>query len=1160
MVRRRGMTGNAFARDQAGGGARENRAPSLPPRERAARAQREAADPSVSAWVGASAGSGKTKVLTDRVLRLLLVPEQRPERILCLTFTKAAAAEMATRLAKRLGAWAVLPELQLDAALRALGVMPDAAARARARSLFAQVLDLPGGMRIATVHAFCQSLLRAFPLEAALPPRFAVLEDADAQALRQEAREAVLASDAGAVAPIASLVDAENFAKVVKTLDDERDALAMLDGSGIGDWSRRLAAVCGVDAETDADGLIAAHFDGLDSAVDREAAAWRNHRTETGRKSAAAIREFLELDPASRAGRWEEWCALFQTDKGGDLKHLAKSEPFGFEQARIRETQEKLRDVRLRDGTLALLALALPMLRRYAAAKTRAGLLDYDDLIAAARRVLNDPGSAWVLFKLDGGLDHVLLDEAQDTNPAQWSIAAALTEEFFAGLGTDRKVARTVFAVGDVKQSIFGFQGADPDGFDRYRQHFQARVAAVDGVFATVPLDVSFRSTAPILALVDAVFAEGAAREGVVDQGATLEHFVDRAGQAGRVELWPLLRAPTPPAPPPLQVPEVPVDAADAATLLAEALAARIAAMIGQDRLPARGRAVRAGDILVLVRKRQPLNAPLVRALKRRGVPVGGLDRLALIEEIAVADLLALCDVLLLPDDDLALAALLRSPLAGLTDDDLFELTWERPGTLWARLLATRGGFTRAAAVAAWLTRLADRADLVTPHALLVEILTEPSVDDTPARARLLARLGPDAAEPLDEVLNAALAYQRRHPPSLQGFVHWLRRGGAQVKREPDAAGDAVRIMTVHNAKGLQAPVVILADVGPGGGRENLLWTADDPPLPLWAPNKDCQGRAFLAAKAAEDATSTAEENRLLYVALTRAEDVLLVCGMRGASKSNEGWHALVREGFGRLPDAIEAPFDPAEFGAPMAIDIGNEPMRAWATPQAPGVAPIAEPPLRGAVAATLPEWAHRPAPPEAFGTALRPSAMPGEPPVGAAAPHGATDPTGRRFRRGRVLHALLQHLPERPPAARAAAGAAFLARPGHALAADEQAVILAEALAILEAPALADAFAPGSLAEAPIAGRVGAIPIVGQVDRLAIGPDRVLVVDFKTNRPPPETPAAVPPLYLRQMAAYRAVLRLAFPGRAVDCALVWTYGARSMPLPGDLLDRFAPA
>jgi len=1156
------MTSLSLVEKKVGGGSRGEEVPFLPPRDRAARAQRQAADPAVSAWVGASAGSGKTKVLTDRVLRLLLVPEQRPERILCLTFTKAAAAEMATRLAKRLGEWAVLPADRLDAALASLGVAPDAATRARARSLFAQVLDLPGGMRIATVHAFCQSLLRAFPLEAALPPRFAVLEDADAQALRQEAREAVLAVEAGAVGPIAALVNAEDFAAVVRTLDDERDALATLDPGSMAEWTQRLGAVCGLDATTNADAVIAAHFDGLGSAVGQQAAGWHNHKIKTARESAAAIREFLTLDRASRAARWLEWCDLFQTGKGEDRKHLMV-DAFAAEQARIRATQTRLCDVELRDGTLALLELALPMLRRYAAAKSRAGLLDYDDLIAAAKRVLNDPGSAWVLFKLDGGLDHVLLDEAQDTNPAQWSIAEALTDEFFSGLGADRSVARTVFAVGDVKQSIYGFQGADPAGFERYRAHFAERVEAAEGVFATVPLDVSFRSTAPILALVDAVFADGAARNGVVDEGATLEHFVDRTGQAGRVELWPLLRAPEPPKAPPLQVPEVPVEASDAATLLAEALAARIAAMIGNETLPARGRVVRAGDILVLVRKRTAFNGRLVRALKRRGVAVGGLDRLKLVDEIAVADLLALCDVLLLPEDDLALAALLRSPLGGLTDDDLFALAWQRPGSLWSRLLAARGGATRAAAVAEWLTRLADRADLVTPHALLVEILTEPSVDGTPTRARLLARLGPDAAEPIDEVLNAALAYQRRHPPSLQGFVHWLRRGGAEVKREPDAAGDAVRIMTVHNAKGLQAPVVVLADVGPGGGRDTLLWTAEEPKLPLWAPNKACHGTAFRDAREAATARSEAEESRLLYVALTRAEDSLIVCGWRARSGPNAklpGWHGLVRDGFARLDGVVEAPFDPADFGAPMAIDIGGAALLTLATPQSPGVATIAEPPPRGAVTAILPDWAHRPAPPEATTTALRPSALPGEAAVGAAPPHGAADPTGQRFRRGRLVHALLQHLPNLPPAERAAAGAKFLARPGHALPADERAAILAEALALLEAPALAAAFAPGTLAEAPIAGRIGGIPIVGQVDRLAIGPDRVLVVDFKTNRPPPAAPDAVPPLYLRQMAAYRAVLRQAFPGRAIDSVLVWTYGARAMVLPDDLLDRHEPA
>jgi ATP-dependent helicase/nuclease subunit A len=1145
-------------------------------------AQTLASDPAVSAWVGASAGSGKTKVLTDRVLRLLLQEGQAPNRILCLTFTRAAAAEMKTRLARRLGDWACMEEAALAAELTSLGCAPSPALLQRARALFAEVLELPGGMRISTIHSFCQSLLGAFPLEAGLPPQFAVLEDADAAALLAEAREAVLGGALAAEArlsTLARLTGAEEFSSVVGALLGKRDRLAscLRASNGIVGLRFRLADLLELDDAED-EAAIRAAACRIPDAVAREAASWANHRHKHARALCEAVRAFLDQDEEARASRWEDWCALFLTDKGTPRAFIKDAPALEAECARILAVREKLAAARLLEATEALLALAGPVLEHYEARKRSAGLLAYDDLIATASKVLRDPGSAWVLFKLDGGLDHVLLDEAQDTNPAQWEIASALTEEFFAGFGAElagrgERGLRTIFAVGDIKQAIYGFQGADARGFGAWEGRFRKRVSGRGGesAFRRVEMNVSFRSTAPVLALVDAVFAEGPARAGVVEGNAVLSHLPDRVGQAGEVELWPLLRPAEAPKPLPWEIPEEPQRVADGTALMAEALAARIARMVEAETLPARSRRIRPGDVLVLVRRlaNVPLVPLLVRALKERGVAVAGVGRQTLIEHIAVMDLLALMDSLLLPEDDLQLAALLRSPLVGLSDEALFELAHGRSGPLWSALLRHRGEEDTALGRAAeWLARLAGRADLVTPHALLAEVLGEPAEPGgPPGRARLLARLGPDAAEPLDELLNAALTYENRHPPSLQGFVHWLRRGGAEVKREAETGADAVRIMTVHNAKGLQAPVVILPDVGGGEARETLRWTGpagegeEAPALPLWAPRKEFHAPAFLAAMEEDQRKRQEEENRLLYVALTRAEDRLLVCGW---GKEPKDWYRLVAAGFRRLPGLEEAPFDAGTFGAPPACDFGGEALRRLACPQA---APPAEDRGGAARAASLsaealPAWAGRPAPPEAPEAAILPSSLPGEEETpAAAAPHGASDPGGRRFRRGRLVHALLQHLPERSPAERGEAGRRFLARPGHGLDPAEQVEVLEEVLALLESPEIAAAFGPGSLAEAPIAGRIagGGRLIAGQVDRLVVGPERVLVLDYKTNRPPPDRAEAVAPVYLRQMAAYRALLRQAFPGRAVDCALVWTHGARVMRLPEDLLDRHAP-
>lgn len=1163
----------------------------LSPRALAQRAQGAASDPSVSAWVAASAGSGKTKLLTDRVLRLLLAGVS-PGRILCLTFTRAAAAEMATRLNRALGAWAVAE----DAALAAqIGALTERAPRheelAAARALFLRVLEHPGGMRISTIHAFCQSLLRGFPLEAGLAPQFGVVEEQDANALLASAREAVLAGgmEKAALERLAGLVPPERFAALVKALTNQRTRLAAALEQGIAPLLAAIRDALALEPGEDEEAVIeaACRPRGEERLLRAARLLGGSGNEKTDQRNADAMAAWLGLTPAARAGRWEEWRAIFLTQanevrapKGlvTKDKRIANSAPEILEimldeAERIRATEERRAAARLFAATAALLALGAPVLGQYDRAKERRGMLDYDDLIEKARGLLHDPGSAWVLFKLDGGLDHVLLDEAQDSNPAQWGIVGALTSEFFAGEGA-REMGRTIFAVGDVKQSIYRFQGADAAGFFRERARVQRVSEGAGAGFRSVPLTVSFRSVPPVLALVDAVFAEGEALAGVVPPGeAALRHVPDREGQAGEIEIWPPIGQDEPEAPPPWAPPETPQDAKGPAERLAAALAARIAHMLAHERLPSRreqgrdqpeGRPIRPGDILILVRKRLGLMGPLVRALKQRGIPVGGADRIALVEQLAVKDVLALCDVLLLPEDDLTLAAVLKSPLLGLDEQALFALAHDRQASVYFALAQHRGANTPTGRAADLLAALAAKVDRISPHELIATILNEFELGGLSGRARLLARLGPDAADALDELLSAALAYERQNPPSLQGFVHHLRQGGAEVKREAEAAANLVRIMTVHGAKGLQAPIVILPDTMGGAPPESgLRWVEGEPDLPLWAPRADgSYDVPPLAAAKARDAAAEAEEShRLLYVALTRAEDRLLVCGWYKRRQPRPGnWYDLICQGFARLPGGSESRFEPHLFGADPA-GFEDRPLRRFVLPQAAGVAQrVDEPPAHARSAAALPDWARRPAAPETDDDPLAPSHLPGENQVPSPSAHGtAPDPRGERFRRGLLIHALLQHLPDLPPAARAEAARRFLARPGQGLDAETQAATLAEVMAILELPALAPVFGAGSLVEAPIAGLLAGRRILGQVDRLVVLPERVIVADYKTNRPPPREPEAVAPLYLRQMAAYRALLGQIYPDRPVEAWLVWTWSGQVMPLPPALLDRHLP-
>jgi ATP-dependent helicase/nuclease subunit A len=780
-------------------------------------------------------------------------------------------------------------------------------------------------------------------------------------------------------------------------------------------------------------------------------------------------------------------------------------------------------------------------------------LLDYDDLIGHASQLLIDPGAAWVLYKLDGGIDHLLLDEVQDTAPTQWRIAHALTDEFFAGFGA-RDVHRTVFAVGDKKQSIYSFQGADVAAFDEARALWRRRVTNAGEDFRDVPLDVSFRSTEPVLRLVDAVFADPIAAQGVAEPGR-LRHYADRAGAPGSVELWPLAPPPDEPDPEPWTVPDRNQGQLSAPQRLADRLAEWIALETSGTRLlESKGRPLRPGDIMVLVRRRNDFARALVRALKTRGVAVAGLDRLELTAQPAVQDLMALADALLLPQDDLAFACLLTSPLGGLTDDSLMQLAIGRGGKLWETLRDRADEQANWRAAWAFFAALLARVDYLSPHALLSHAL-----GPLGGRARLFARLGAEAAEPIDELLQAALSYARNHPPSLQGFLHWLRRSATEIKREQELTADAVRIMTVHGAKGLQAPVVILPDTTALPPEEGGLLWADDPvtkqAVPIFSPRRELRCAAAQRLRDVAAARRMEEHNRLLYVALTRAEDRLVVCGWQTRRTMAETcWYRLVERGFAQLETKTEAFGD---WGTALRHVQHGPPCAAETT-----AATAAPPPLPN-WAGHAPAW--RPLPPPAEPTRaarLAPSRPEGSDlgPVPAAASPIADRGAVDRFRRGQLLHTLLQHLPDMPPDARHAAAHAWLARPGQGLPSDEADAMADEVLTILAHPDLAPLFGPTSRAEVPLTGVIGTAVVGGLVDRLAVLPDQVILADYKTNRRPPATDTDTPVLYLRQLAAYRAVVRQIFPGRAVRCALVWTQAARVSMLPDALLDSHAPA
>jgi ATP-dependent helicase/nuclease subunit A len=1142
-------------------------------------AQRRAADPARSVWVGANAGTGKTKVLTDRVLNLLLAGTP-PQKILCLTFTKAAAAEMAARLAGKLSAWAVADEAALQTDLTDLcGGPPEAALRERARRLFAQVLDVPGGLRIETIHAFCQALLRRFPLEAGVSPHFEVLDDRDAADLLRAARESLLLRARGgdhpalaeALSTVTAQVNEQGFTEILAEVMAARGRLRRLfdrpggRAAAAADLRKRL----GIGPEDTPDSILAEACaeDAIDRASLLRVAAALAAGGKTDQKAATTIAAWLALAAEERAAAWETYCLAWVTKTTGQppksfpSKAVCAASPdvpplIAAETARVMALRDRIKAATVACCTDSLLVLAETLLDSYQTAKERSGTLDFDDLILSARRLLaQSEAAAWVLYKLDGGIDHVLIDEAQDTNPDQWAVVRGVVEDFFSGASAHDDAhggRRTIFAVGDRKQSIYSFQGADPEAFAAMRDHYAERVPAAGGAWDVIDLTVSFRSTRAVLDAVDAVFRRAPAGDGVVPPGEDVTHLAFRAGEAGRVEVWPPLKPQAIDEPDPWKPPVEAIRGEGAQSRLARLLARRIARMTGADGtpgepLPARGRAIRPGDILVLVRRRGPFVEDLVRALKTEGVAVAGIDRMVLTEQMAVMDLMALAQTLLLPEDDLSLACVLKGPLIGLDEDQLREVAYGRPRgvTLW-RALREKSAHPGPWRAAYHLLRgLMDRADFLPPHELFAEVL-----GPLGGREKLLGRLGVDAADPLDEFMQLALTYDRGHAPSLQGFLHWVAAGEQEIKRDLEEGGAAVRVMTVHGSKGLQAPIVILPDTRrPPQARRKLLW--DDGRV-LWPPSAAARDPLCTALAEAERAAMLREYRRLLYVALTRAEDRLIVCGWDGKTAAPEGcWYDLVADALTPLARQDEDPFLAADGTLDSATVLVLD------SPQTVDVS-APEEAVSSGPAEALPDWIAAAAPSEP--TPPRPLA-PSKPPLPeppARSPLAAAADDGR-FRRGRLVHRLLESLPDLPAAARAPAAAAFLGRPVWGLEAAEQAAIAAETLAVLDHADFAVLFGPGSRAEVPVTGVVtlgGRVQVVsGQVDRLVVTEDAVRVVDFKTNRPPPRRVEDVPEAYLIQMALYRAVLRGLWPERRILAALLWTDGPRAMALPEALLD-----
>ncbi len=1112
--------------------------------------QRVVSNPAVSAWVAANAGSGKTHVLVQRVINLLLDGVE-PEKILCITFTKAAAANMAKRVFDTLAEWTTLDDAGLDKAVRERSNLePDAARRALARRLFARALDTPGGLKVQTIHAFCTQLLHQFPFEANVAARFTVLDDAEHTQLLEQLTLNVLLE--GADAPDGKLGRALAAAMVAAAdqtfRDVVRDAIAKrgtIMTAGDRDTAlANLSTSLGVDPSDDAAKVEAEYFTGSLIAPS-EWSALAKTLAAGSKTDIEQARRFAGLAALSDAEKVVSYLQIFCTGEGAPrksivtkaIKDAALVERLCAEQERICALLDRRRAVACRDRSSALLTIAYEVLERYLKEKERRGLLDYDDLIDKALALLGNVDAAWVHYKLDLGIDHVLIDEAQDTSKKQWQIVRHLTDEFTTGAGA-RPYKRTIFPVGDEKQSIYSFQNAAPKEFAEMRRYFERRHTSSGLDFVFRELKHSFRSGESILAAVDLVFKSTDMAASVSsDAGGFPPHLALPDALPGVVEVW---EPEKPDERREIEGWDAPFDLVNETSPRVK-LARRIARHVHG--LIERG-AAKSGDVLVLVRQRGPLFEAVIRALKHEEVAVAGADRLILTEHIAVMDLMALADALLLPQDDLALATVLRSPLFGFSDEELFAVAWKRDASLRAALAQKAGQDKKFAEAAASLDELAQDARRETPFAFYAKLLGAGG-----ARRRFLGRLGVEANDALDEFLNLALDYERRDTPSLQGFVAWLRDAQTEVKRDMEIARDEVRVMTVHGAKGLEAPIVILADTmtPPTGPKPPRLLELAGGAV-IWAGRKEDDVPSVAAARDAAKSEAENEYRRLLYVAMTRAADRLIICGADGRTKRPERcWYDLVR-------GSLEAFLVEEDDSGEKVLRFSKAAVDSVA---APATATVSEKIAR----CEVPAWLRQPASAEApLPVPLSPSSAFDEEILLIAPSAGSAADRQKALERGRLVHRLMQSLPDIAAERRKDAAERYLANAAADFAPAERATMAKQALAILDNQNFAEIFAPGSRAEVPIVGRIaragrGPIPVAGQVDRLAVTGEAVLIADYKTDRIVPDRLDETH-LYVTQLALYRAVLARVFPGKTVRAALLFTDGPKLMEIPAAVMDK----
>lgn len=1135
--------------------------------------QVSAAIPTKSVWVQASAGTGKTKVLSDRFLRLLLNGADA-SKILCLTYTKAAAVEMSNRITERLTDWAVATDEELEKELnklfgRALNDKELDNLKNIARCQFALILETPNGIKIQTIHSFCQEILNRFPIEANLSPYFTIMEERTSAEIIKDAKEKIFnniksnpeSNLAKSLDIITSSVSEYSFNEVMDGITKNNDKIKrlVLHYKNKENVITKLAQDLDIEPNLTEDKLITKYSKSIDKTWILEQA--KILETSKGKKDtvfAESLFRFLEK------GDFKDYILSFLTAKNTirlqtpgkaiSTNYPTMADWFSEEAVKMLELVDKLKSLKVYTSTKAIFDFSFALLDEYENIKNHKAGYDFTDLIVRTRNLLeNEDVANWVLYKLDGGIDNILIDEAQDTAPDQWAIVKGLTSDFFSGISRSQQ-QKTIFAVGDKKQSIYSFQNADPRHFVDMGQHYKTAVEQSQNEWEKLSLQISFRSTKPILDCVNMVFADDSiAKNGVASENEDITHIPFKAGDAGRVELWPLVTSKeekkelefTPPTD------RIKIDSTS--SRLAKLISLKIHDMIkNKEILPSKNRPVTASDFLILVQTRSGFTTELVRELKRLDVSTAGLDRVKLSDHIAVQDLLSLAEFLLQKNDDLSLAEVLKSPIFDIAEEELYELCHKRPSTLWLSLTNQQANNPKYQSAYNSLKDLLNITDYVRPYELFEYILSNLNV-----RKNIVSRLGNEAEDVLNEFLNLCLSFEQTHVPTLQGFLAWMKAAEVMVKRDMEQGDlDAVRIMTVHGSKGLQAPIVIIPDMykAKTKKRDGLLWNKDENnPMMYWAPYaEDYNG---YCNEIFENNHSLLEDeyNRLLYVALTRAEDRLYLCGHTGrlAYKEDKAcWYNFVKTALQKYTNPISDEFlsknnNLIEENEILVIE--NQQTFENKKSQKNAAAEKTY---------EMPDWItvkpnDEPTPPKP----LAPSKSEDDEPF-TSSPLDLDE--SYKYKRGNIIHKLLEILTiDKSNDEKQRIIDSYLSIHGSDMGEKYKLKTKEEVLSVINNPNYAYLFSSNSKPEVPIMGLIGDKVISGQIDRLIETDKEIIILDYKTNTPAPTSIEEVPLPYIRQLSAYKSVLSRIYKNKEIKAMILWTSIPNIMEIPTALLEKY---